>query len=292
MQGQSVISGIYNILKPTGMTSSDAVVILRGTLSKRFGTKIVTGHLGTLDPGAAGVLTVAVGNSVKLFNHFLNKTKKYRAAFRFGVTTDTLDSYGRVTARDNCTFLESQLLAAVAQLVGENDQFPPAYSAKSVDGTKAYVLARKGVDVELKPKRITIFSMDYLGKTEDGQYRFDITCTSGTYIRSIVRDLASALGTVGYMSSLIRLSSGEWNIENAATIDEIKQDYLKGFTSMLDYAATFPHADFDLSEKKQLDNGKRMAFTTDSDFAYVTLGGEPYGFGEVINGEIRMIIRF
>ncbi len=212
------MNGFINIIKPVGATASDIVVCLKNILHERK-----VGHLGTLDPGASGVLPVAVGQATKLFSFLTDKIKYYRAFFTFGKTTDTLDSYGIVTERNDVCVDTDIIKGVLSGFVGEFEQMPPLYSAKSVDGVRAYKLARNGVDVSLSPKKITVYEIELISKSSDDTYVFDIKCGGGTYIRSLARDIAKACGTVGYMSGLIRIQSGAFCLEDAYTLDEVRE---------------------------------------------------------------------
>lgn len=211
------MNGFINVLKPVGATASDVVVCLKHVLQEK---KI--GHLGTLDPGASGVLPVAVGLGTRLFNFLTNKVKYYRAFFTFGKTTDTLDSYGEITEVNHIVPTLEHLKDALVKFIGEQQQIPPIYSAISVGGVRAYKLARNGEDVELRARSITVYDIQYVKQNSDDTFTVDIWCSGGTYIRSLARDIAAVCGTVGYMSGLIRLQSGCFNIENAYTLDEIR----------------------------------------------------------------------
>ena len=151
------MKGFVNINKPSGMTSSDVVVKVRGILRRASGEKQKVGHLGTLDPIGTGVLPIAVGSATRLFDYMQEKVKVYRATFVFGQTTDTLDITGNITGECDVFPTKEQIDVAVSAIHAEIDQFPPHYSAKSVDGVRAYDFARKGIGVDLKPKRITIY---------------------------------------------------------------------------------------------------------------------------------------
>ena len=212
------MNGFINVLKPVGATASDVVVCVKHVLHEKK-----VGHLGTLDPGASGVLPVAVGQGTKLFNFLTNKVKYYRAFFTFGVTTDTLDSYGEVTQRSEVLPTAEQLKTVLKQFVGHINQAPPMYSAISVGGVRAYDLARKGVEVELKTRPIEVYSLELIAQRSPDTFVVDIKCSGGTYIRSIARDVGQALGTVAYMSALIRLKSGCFDIKDAVTLDEIRE---------------------------------------------------------------------
>ena len=211
------MNGFINVLKPVGATASDVVQCVKYALHEKVG------HLGTLDPGAAGVLPVAVGQGTKLFNFLTNKVKYYRAYFTFGVTTDTLDSYGVVTEQSAILPTWGALLEALKGFVGVIEQIPPNYSAISVGGVRAYTLARKGVDVQLKTRLVEVYSFELIEQKSANTFVVDIRCSGGTYIRSLARDVAEACGTVGYMSALIRLQSGCFKIEDAYALDEIRE---------------------------------------------------------------------
>lgn len=215
------VTGFVNLSKPTGMTSSDAVCIVRGVLSRTIGGRQKTGHLGTLDPLATGVLPIALGKATALFDFLAFKTKRYVAEFTFGTATDTLDRGGK-TVRDGGMIPSAEEIAAVlARFTGEFMQTPPAYSAKSVNGRRAYSYARSGEAVELAPKLVRVDSFELIGGGE-GVYEFAIECGGGTYIRSLARDVAEALGTCAYMSALTRTQSGPFTAENAVTPDEFR----------------------------------------------------------------------
>lgn len=215
------VTGFVNLSKPAGMTSSDAVCIVRGVLSSAIGGRQKTGHLGTLDPLATGVLPIALGKATALFDFLAFKTKRYVAEFTFGTATDTLDRGGK-TVRDGGRIPSAEEIAAVlARFTGEFMQIPPAYSAKSVNGRRAYSYARSGADIELPPKTVRVDSFELIGGGE-GVYEFAIECGGGTYIRSLARDVAEALGTCAYMSALTRTKSGPFTAESAVTPDEFR----------------------------------------------------------------------
>lgn len=210
------MNGIIVINKPKGISSNMAV----SKVKKVLGTKKV-GHYGTLDPLATGVLPIAVGKATKLFDYFLTKTKTYIATFTFGKTTDTLDSEGKIT--QTCTTLPTkhQLIVATKKFLGKTNQIPPKYSAKSVGGVRAYELSRRGIDFELSPKLVTITKFDLLDQLDDTTFIFEIDCSSGTYIRSLARDLGQEVGSLAYMSDLIRTRSGNFTLNQAIELDHI-----------------------------------------------------------------------
>lgn len=286
------LNGIYNVLKPSGMTSSDAVVKLRSFLQHKFDQKITVGHLGTLDPGASGVLAIGVGNGVKLFSTCNDNRKEYLAGFRFGITTDTLDSYGAIIQQGE-QIDESKLEDAIQSMIGKQTQIPPLYSANSIDGKRAYDLARQGQEFTLVGKEIHIYDFQFKGKSADGQYMFNIVCSGGTYIRSIVRDLAEKLGTVGYMSFLLRTKSHGLTLDKSATLSEIESDYQKGFIDVVEYLSNEPNYNFCEEQRFQLDNGVKLDIPLEEQkFVNILCNNMPYGWAEVTEGKVKIIFRY
>ena len=201
---KSAISGILIVDKPSGMTSHDVVAIIRkGTGLRRIG------HTGTLDPRASGVLVILIGPAVRLSEYLVCDRKGYEAMIRFGSVSDTYDGDGNViqTGRETPED-EDEIIEAMDDFVGEITQVPPAYSAIKIHGQKAYDLARKGEDVVLEGRKITVFSFDFIEYVRP-ELTADIICSSGTYIRSIAHDLGQKLGCGAYLSGLRRTMSGK-----------------------------------------------------------------------------------
>ena len=213
------MDGIFNVLKPPGMTSHDVVGALRKILHMK---KI--GHGGTLDPLAAGVLPVFTGMATRFLEYAAHEKKSYRAELTFGFQTDTGDTEGAVIAESPVRDLTAEEIeAALASFRGEGTQIPPMYSAISVGGTKLYKLARQGIEVKREPRPITLYELekvDYTGKT----LVFDVTCSKGTFIRTLCEDLAAKLGMKGTMSFLLRRRAGVFRLEDAHTLQEIAAD--------------------------------------------------------------------
>ncbi len=208
------MKGFINLIKPQGMSSAYAV----GAVKKKF--NIPCGHMGTLDPMASGVLPVGVGKASRLFQYLLDKKKTYIAKFMFGFTTDTLDITGKIT--DTCSLVPSikDIKGVLSEFIGEIDQVPPKYSAKCIDGKRGYQLARKGVEFELEAKKVNILDIKCTAQTAENEFEFKIDCKGGTYIRSLARDIAFRLNTLGVMSSLNRSASGVFNLENGVKLEE------------------------------------------------------------------------
>ena len=210
-------NGIVNVYKGVDFTSNDVVAKLRGIFQmKRIG------HAGTLDPSAVGVLPVCLGSATKLSSIVSEGIKSYRCRCRLGVATDTEDMTGQIIEeRDASHILEEDVRAAALSFVGEYDQIPPMYSAKKVDGERLYKLARRGVELKRKPCRVRIDEITILDISLP-EFEFDVSCSKGTYIRSLCRDIGEALGCLGAMSSLVRTSVGRFNIDSTISIDEIQ----------------------------------------------------------------------
>ena len=276
------MNGFINVLKPVGATASDVVVCVKHVLHEKK-----VGHLGTLDPGASGVLPVAVGQGTKLFNFLTNKVKYYRAFFTFGVTTDTLDSYGQINERSDFLPTREQIQGVLKRFLGKIDQLPPLYSAISVGGVRAYDLARKGETVELKTRPIEIYSFDLIDGKSPDTFVFDIKCSGGTYIRSLARDLATACGTVGYMSALIRLQSGCFEIKDAYTLDEIrvrKEECLVGLDYPLKDVETYV---FDDARFDDINFGRRVRCDFDG-YRKIYCKDTFFGLGKCNNGLLEL----
>ncbi len=210
------MKGFINVIKPEGMSSAYAV----GAVKKKFNCPC--GHMGTLDPMASGVLPVGLGKTSRLFDYLLDKSKTYVAVFRFGLSTDTLDITGEVTNTTSVIPTEEVVVQNLAQFVGEIEQIPPKYSAKCIDGKRGYQLARKGVEFTLNSKKVTVTAFNLIEKLSDTDYKFEIKCKGGTYIRSLARDLGAACGSLAVMTSLARTESGVFNMENGVTVEELK----------------------------------------------------------------------
>lgn len=210
------MNGIINVLKPPGMSSSGVVSYIR----KITGEKRV-GHAGTLDPGAAGVLPVCIGRSTRLTDMLMENRKEYIAEITFGISTDTLDSYGAVIKTVECDITEDMVKAVVPQFIGDIMQTPPAYSALKINGTPSYKLARKGEAVQKPARAVKVYELEYLGTNGKNRHMIRVLCSKGTYIRVICEDIGKVLGVPAHMSFLLRSQSGGQRIEQAFTCDEL-----------------------------------------------------------------------
>ena len=221
------MKGILLIDKEQDWTSSDVVAKLRGILREKR-----IGHTGTLDPMATGLLCVFVGRATRAVEFAENHRKRYIASIRLGTTTDTEDIWGKVLSQNQADVSEEELLSALECFKGEISQVPPMYSAIKIKGQKLYKIARAGGEVERPARNITIHSLELLGQ-ENGDYVLDITCSKGTYIRSLCRDIGEKLGCGACMSALRRIEAGNFKIENAYTISQVQEAADRGDTEKL-----------------------------------------------------------
>ena len=212
------MEGIVPLLKPPGLSSSDCVVDIR----RLFGEKRV-GHLGTLDPGAAGILPVCVGRAVRLFDYLVDKDKTYRFELILGTATDTQDSFGQVIETGERDIPTAALAAVLPRFTGEIEQLAPAYSALKSNGQKLYDLALRGIDVPEKRRPVIIRDLQLLHQEGEGRFLLEMTCSRGTYVRTVCHDLGHALGTCGHMGCLLRTRSGPFSVERSFTVEELRE---------------------------------------------------------------------
>ena len=208
--------------KPVGLGSTDIVSRVKRALREGGYPKLKVGHGGTLDPLASGVLPVALGEATKLAGRMLDSDKVYEFTIRFGEETDTLDAEGEVVARSDVRPTLDQVDAVLARFTGGIEQVPPAFSALKVEGKRAYALARAGAEVELNPRRVTVHSLIRHPRFRgDDDVTLVARVTKGTYIRSLARDIARALDSVGHVTLLRRLKAGPFTLQSAISLDKM-----------------------------------------------------------------------
>lgn len=218
------MNGVIIINKPQEFTSFDVVAVVRRLTGQR---KI--GHTGTLDPNATGVLPILLGNATKAQDIVPNHDKSYTAKFRLGIITDTLDIWGKVISESGNTAVKEDILKVLDNFRGEIEQLPPMYSAIKVNGQRLYDLARQGKEVERKSRKVTIYSLeleDFDKETQSGT--LSISCSKGTYIRTIIDDLGKALGTGAVMTALCRTSACGYNLADSITLENARELAEKG----------------------------------------------------------------
>lgn len=249
-------NGIINVYKEEGYTSHDVVAKLRGILKQK---KI--GHTGTLDPQAQGVLPVCLGNATRLCDMMTEKTKTYEAVMLLGIATDTLDTSGNIIRTCERVLGREDIIAAIESFKGEYDQIPPMYSAKKVGGRKLYELAREGIEIKREPVRVRIENIIIYDISDDNRtVRFEVTCSKGTYIRSLCDDIGKKLDHAACMSQLKRTRSGVFDISTAITLKEIEELVNKGrieeyIINTKDALGEYPKAYVNEEGEKKLKNG-------------------------------------
>ena len=222
------MNGIIVINKEKGFTSFDVVAVVRKITGEKK-----AGHTGTLDPNAAGVLPVLLGSATKAQDIIPVQDKAYEASFLFGKATDTLDIWGEVTKEQESHVTKEALLAVLKTFEGEITQLPPMYSAVSVGGRRLYEYARQGIEVERKSRRVTVYSLsllDFDEQTQRGTIR--VSCSKGTYIRTLISDIAASLNAVGCMTDLVRTEACGYALSDAITLDELRAQSQKGEISL------------------------------------------------------------
>lgn len=285
----SEIKGFVNIIKPTGMTSSDVVCKIKKILHIKK-----VGHLGTLDPAASGVLPVAVGKTTKFFDYFLSKDKKYTAVVKFGVSTDTIDSFGNITSIDKkIDITESDITKILNNFIGEIEQYPPKFSALKVNGKKAYELAREGVKFELRPRKITIYSINLRQKTDKNTFVFDVHCSAGTYIRTLFEAIAEKMNTVAFVPAIIRTKSGAFDLKNAVTIEEFENN--QKLIQIEELFSSFQIVEINDFIAKKVLNGVRLRLSdmgvdvSKNEPFLISFEGKIVGLYEIVDNKISAI---
>ena len=279
------INGIILINKERGISSNSVVNKVKHLLGADK-----AGHLGTLDVLGEGLLPVTLGKGTKLFDYFLNKDKVYRTVFKFGYTTTTLDLEGEVTNKNDKAVTLDELNQVLCNFIGKQNQMPPIYSAKKINGKKAYQLARSGaIEINLKPKEIEVYSIDVTKQLDFNTYELNIHCSSGTYIRSLCRDIANSLSTYGVMLSIQRTKCGNFSIDNAYTLDDIKNGKFQiiSLDSIFDYSSV----NLSQSQSERLLNGVLISFIGKDGLYKAYLNDEFLGITEVKDNFMKFKLR-
>lgn len=284
--------GIVNVFKPAGMTSHDVV----GKLRKVYQTKKV-GHTGTLDPDAIGVLPVCIGQATRLAEYFTEKEKSYRTILKFGMETTTQDQSGEPILKTELPELDKQAFIQLLEekFIGEISQIPPMYSAIKKDGQPLYKLARQGITVDIEPRIVQISKIDVLMYNQESAM-LDITCSKGTYIRTLCQDIGRACGSSAYMAYLMRRKSGAFTVENSVPLEQLleskqPEQYL---ISMIDGLVDMPTLLVEKEENKlRILNGlpQRMPAVKNFDegtlVKAVTLENELLAIGNIEEGYFK-----
>ena len=228
------MNGIFIIDKPKGITSRDVV----NEIIKKVGTKKV-GHTGTLDPLATGVLVVCVGKATKLVNELTSEDKEYIASVTLGIKTDTLDSMGSILFEEDVIKSKEEIIDVLNSFKGIYDQEVPIYSAVKINGKKLYEYAREGINIELPKREIEVKDIELIDNIEYKNnktiFKFKCKVSKGTYIRSLINDIAAKLDTIGIMTNLRRIRQGDFKIEDSVKLDDININDLKNIIDILPY---------------------------------------------------------
>ncbi|KQM22267.1 tRNA pseudouridine(55) synthase TruB [Novosphingobium sp. Leaf2] len=281
--------------KPVGLGSTQAVAAVKRNLREAgYGKKVKVGHGGTLDPLASGVLPIALGEATKLTGRMLDASKAYAFTVRFGEETDTLDLEGAVIATSDVRPTREQVEAVLARFTGPIAQVPPAYSALKVDGARAYDLARAGVDVTLKAREVTIHDLRLERFDPADGATLMAHVSKGTYIRSLARDIAQALGSCGTVTMLRRTKAGPFDLSQAISLDKLN-DVGKG--APLEHVLLpleaglddIPAIDLDPEQARAVRQGRVLAGMPQADGLYCACQGTvPVALVEITDGSVRV----
>lgn len=277
--------GFLNVYKPQNMSSAAVV----GKIKKQFNLKKV-GHMGTLDPLACGILPIAIGKATRMFDYFLNKSKQYIVECEFGYETPSLDLGTEPNLTTNNIPNEDDIKNTCDLFIGKISQLPPIYSAKNVNGEKAYDLARSGKAVELNPVTVEIINFKCLGCVGINKYRFLIECSSGTYVRSLIRDLAYKLNSLATVTFLERSESGVFNKDNSVSLNDLLNSNLDNhILSVQDVFCNIKTFDIDDNEFFRLKNGLTVnTELKDETNIFIVYKAELLGVAEVYDGNIKL----
>lgn len=303
-----MVNGWIILDKPHGLGSTQAVAAVKRNLRAAGFGKVKVGHGGTLDPLATGVLPIAVGEATKLAGRMLDASKEYAFTVRFGAQTDTLDLEGQVIAKSEVRPTLAEVMAVLPRFTGPIEQVPPAYSAILVDGERAYDRARAGEDVVLKSRAVTVHSLVPQPETPrhdraapgDGPCEVTLVAhvSKGTYIRSLARDIAYALGTVGHVTMLRRLRAGPFALAQAISLDNLN-DVGKG--APLEHVilpleaglVDIPALNLDPEQARAVRQGRVLTGLPLSDGLYHALSGPvPVALVELAGGDARVVRGF
>ena len=252
-----MLNGIISIYKKRGFTSHDVVAKARGILRERR-----IGHTGTLDPEAEGVLPLCIGPATKAVNYLADADKCYEAEVILGATTTTEDATGDILTQSEVHVTKEQIEEVVASFIGDYTQVPPMYSAIKVNGVRLYELARQGIEVERPSRQVQIYSCDIIEWIDEKRFRIRVSCSKGTYIRTLCTDIGKALGCGAHMGYLLRTKVGAFTLEESLTLEELeahKEEMTSYMQSLEVLFAHYAKAQIKESGKKYLNNGNPLS---------------------------------
>lgn len=255
MSTAKVVSGFFNINKPKGLTSHDVVARVRRLVGQRK-----VGHAGTLDPLATGLLLVCLGQATRLIEYLVVGQKQYRATIRFGATTDTLDAEGAITSQHDTSGLEASALKQILpRFVGQLQQIPPVFSAIKQHGQPVYKRARAGEAVELSPRSVTIHGLTWQAWSPP-DLTIHVSCSAGTYIRALARDIGEAAGTGAYLADLTRTASGQFELAEAVSLEQLEQNWPIYLQPLNQAVKHLPCVILDAEEVANIQQGRKISF--------------------------------
>lgn len=292
-----LIHGWILLDKPLGLGSTQAVSAIKRALRQAGEPKTRVGHGGTLDPLASGVLPIAIGEATKLAGRMLGSTKDYEFTILFGEETGTLDAEGEIVATSPVRPTHKQVEAVLPSFTGDIEQVPPAYSALKIGGKAAYARARSGEEVELKPRRVMVETLCLLRATLDS-CTLCATVSKGTYIRSLARDIAKALGTVGHVTYLRRTRAGPFGLQSAISLDFLNElakarDLTRAVLPMEAALDDIPALPVTPGQAQLLRFGQRLAgFPETPGLQLATCGGTPVALVEALADGLTVVRGF
>jgi len=282
--------GVIAINKPQGWTSFDVCNKIKHTLRQIYGKEMPkVGHLGTLDPMATGVLLVTIGSATKLFDLMQQKQKSYVADFKFGEETDTLDATGAIINTTSIVPTKEQILSILPKFVGKISQIPPKYSAKSINGKRAYELARQKIDFELQAKEVEIYSLNLISY-ENSILKLEIECGSGTYIRSIGRDIAYKTNSLATMTSLVRTKIDNFNLYACVDVKDISENNLSDNVIKIDDVLSYDELELDELETKKLLNGQTLNINKENGFYKLNNSDDTVAIIKIEDFKAKMLV--
>ena len=281
------ITGILNIDKPAGITSYDVVDVIKKVF---VGSKV--GHTGTLDPVATGVLPILIGDATKLSDNLTAENKAYRVKMLLGVETNTYDITGKIVYASIVNKDEIYIRERIKRFIGVQQQTPPQYSAIKVEGKRAYQYAREGKEVELKPRTIEIYDINNIAvDLRKREVSFDVYCTKGTYVRSLVNDIGKKLGCGATMVELIRLRNGNFDIKDSIPLYEFLKlnfdEMKKRIISIDDYYTDLKRINMDEIEYTKFVNGVKLDYNEQDKLVKVYENNKYRGLGQIKNGILK-----
>lgn len=276
------MDGILLIDKPKFITSNDLVIKVKKHLNEKVG------HTGILDYAASGLMVLTVGKATRFTQFFQGLDKQYIAEGKLGEITDTYDSQGKVIQSKPVNITHQQLIEVINSFIGEYDQLPPPYSAKKIQGKRAYQLAKKGINPELKPVRVKIYNIQIL-EINLPYFKIKVDCSSGTYIRSLIKDIGDKLNTGAYMSDLIRTKIGEFKLEDALKLQDILDKKDIKLIPLKEALYFFEEIQLTPQLERAFKYGQKIKLDTDLKgmFKVINQEGQILGLGKIEEGVLK-----